>query len=651
MTDVPPTSPSPPILPRNALDNVPSIVYATKCVTAKNNIDQLLRDNPEPSDLAEEELLRFAEDMTRNSRVFNTNLDKLGPVHHIQPFNQLKIPIGNKIIKESMVYALQSSFGPDTSDDEAIDGPGINLNTDAWEMILNKNPWLRDGLFSDTDSILINPTDGTDTRSTYAYYILQTLQQIIMDGALIIPNQIPSGHGDVSRIAHQTRLATDPDTGVPYDVPRWHPSDEPALWFHTESGSSAEYAKSDGESVALVRQLSNKTTNIDRIVMPGGTENIITKNKLVLFLNLDSIDYNPANRDTWLSNTPMISRFVNLITNRYTQWNVKQTPDLLFDTDLIRGYSIANPDENRIIIPNGKWGTERDLTVNIYNSLSSPYCANVAPPYTGYRLSSFQDDKLFHYPLVDFLSIFSDMINWCLQSGSYMGAHTIFEDMLDNGTITDPEIEEIFGDGDGFDNPVSVEIFGTCARIFKNAIRLDVEANFSAETVITGRLLNSLQIFRETTGITELLHNRKGIPFSRKSGGAKKRKFVDMYKLNNKFDICYKNYFNKYLRNYYGHKFRKLYMISSNKFIELYMNSIETLISFLKTNLNSKSKTKRLHFSKGFGTGVTRKKKQTVRPRTGKPGFTPTGFVKVMGGYKIRHQYRKQHKTRRLIKK
>lgn len=484
---------------------VSSDSYARNCIQSITNMETMLSTIPDVSALSSSELTELDIKMTSENRKLLHNLNKLGDVDFSGTFSKLQVNMGTQIIKDDIVTALRAHFSDYTQT--------------PWQDIITKYDWLNDGIFSSNSIFIqVDPTDATkiiDKCNDYAMYLLQALTDIILEETLVISNQIPTGNGFTTRIAHESRLVEDTTTGNPFDVPRWSVYD-PAIWFHTQARSSGTYAITG--SKAIHKTLSSKRTQVTTTV-PGIQAPVISR-KLLLFLNIDSLDYDQTVRNTWLSNTSLISKLVNLVEFRIKQWNKMNTPDDYLDDNLTSGYKRTKPlTVNKITIKSGKMGcTSKQIIDDIHESLHDPYNSSPTSTIKGQRSSYYGEDKLLHFPLVNILNIFSDMINYCLKNHTSGHPHyTAIQDML-----TASEINTLFPpNGGGF----QIDIAGTVASPFINANASNPlsSAPFSSEIIINGDILQNGTPFRHTTGSTTTVISNKGISYDVYAGGSGKK--------------------------------------------------------------------------------------------------------------------------------
>lgn len=400
------------------------------------------------------------------------NLDKLGPHKVERPLFGLQRPIGENVILPGILTVLTAMFGNNIS-------PGWSeLNTTNY-------PWL--------------PAVISE-EPTYLISLVTTLTEIIRNGNLIMPNQMPDGGGTLARIAEGKYLEKD-KSGAIHRVARF-PAHGPATWFHTELASSDLYAEDTGTSVALVKRASN--------VAQSRSMN----SKLLLFLNLDAADYDTIDPGTQVISTSLIISLINLVTFRITVWN-KGATDGLLDDALIRG-TTGGLTEQDVIVKAGQWGTDiakGNKQLNL-SALHKPYSSDPSKlpiRYTlGHRNSSYTEDKLLHFPLVDILKIFTDMINICIRH--YKDTHGTTGTVLDRLT---PDQLAKFGE-----DPILIG--GTYASTLLSGPDI-----FAAEAVISYDILKYYAIFRGISGVFNYEISGDGYKyFTVKGGSGKHIKYI-----------------------------------------------------------------------------------------------------------------------------
>lgn len=530
------SAPPPPRLPGD------STIYSDRCDRIIEQIKHVVSAPPSPT-APSSAFLDFDRAVNTLNTELNENLRKLGPVSSSPTEPRLQVNIGIKIIKDNIIGALQQYYGGLPGETQVYEKP-------AWILLRNKYPWLN-AMFLDLDPV--DPrknilTDMGDQRDAYASYLLNTLIEIILNGSLIAPCQFHTGQGFTTRIAEEHRAVVDPTTGHPYDVMRWNTSLEPALWLHTQAHSSASYPKKSGTSIALYRTLSNKSTSIE--TRRGNTP--IIKRTALLFLNLNHLDYDDADNSTWIANANMINQLATLVRYRLGNWNIdRRNIDPLLDDNLTRG-----PGGAYVTAKIGRWMMEHEHQMSINTSLSTAYTSDPGDPDEGRRVSTYTDDKLLHYPLVDFLHIFSDMINQCINEPLFGEIYTALQEIL-----TPDEINEIFPSG------FNIDIIGTVASFLLTKV-----SGFSPETIINGdafRLYHA--IFRPTTGVVAHHTGDVHAPYHYRSqsGGSKKRNFVEDEGLSDHESLMVMKYLN-HVRNYYTVKSTEIITLLDNLFTTRY---------------------------------------------------------------------------------
>jgi hypothetical protein len=452
----------------------------------------------------------------------NENLQQLGPVSSSPTEPRLHVNIGIKIIKDNIIDALRYYFS--------------NYESAPWAPIRARYPWFAQMYNVGHRSIL---TDMGDQRAVYSTYLLNTLIEIILNGSLIAPCQFHTGQGFTTRIAEEHRAVVDPATGRPYNVMRWDTSREPALWVHTEAHSSESYPKKSGTSVALYRTLSNKSTKITPGA-PGSLMPPVIERTALLFLNLNHLDYDDADNLTWTANANMINQLVTLVRYRLGNWNLNAANlDPLLDDNLQRG-----PGDALVTTRIGRWMMEQEHQLSLNISLDNAYTSDIGNPNEGRRNSTYTDDKLLHYPLVDFLQIFSDMINYCIQNPP-QGNRDFYTALQDS--LPQAEINRIFPQG------FNIDIIGTFASYFWSHV-----SGFSSEAILNQQAfaLNK-GIFRPTTGVVAYHTGNVHAPYLYKSisGGSRKRNSKRVPNPNLELDydeISLVTSYDKYVKRYYS---------------------------------------------------------------------------------------------------
>ena len=499
---------------------VPSRPIAEKCIKAIQDMDTLLLTNPDIPTLSGRRLIDFDREMAQHNRILRSNLKKLGPISPFDEFPQLNVPTGIAVIKDpEMRTALTDKFG-----DETCIG---------WNHIRALSPTKYDWL----TAILDDPT----MKHEYTTMLTETLEWIIAEEDLIMPIQILQGQGTISRIAESRRLEIDPFTREPYPALRWNPwPEDVATWVNTSSGDSCLYAKSNGTSVALHRTMLNTILQVnDEHVAPGIVKPVI-KRELLLLLNLDSIDYNDLDIDDQLTNTDLIQLLIQLVKYRIIKWNMSITHDTLLDNSCEKRYDHVHPNTRlAFTVKRGKMGAEEPTEVHT-NDLYEPYHSHSSYLVSeGERKSYYCQDKVLHYPLVDILNIFSDMLNYCITDSTRAGGETFT--LVDAMIPDDAEMRSIFPPSsptapakEGF----QIRIGGTVASPIKTTNSSGRSGLFCGEIVLNTEIYNS-HILQEMTGTMTPDTNKKGFKFSHSRGGARNTGSVDY---NAKFIRLYQEY-------------------------------------------------------------------------------------------------------------